>query len=67
MPFGYWTRDGAAANTLTSDGLGDNGNGPTFCDALVEVAPVRVKLLLINRNGVGGHHRARPSEVDLVS
>jgi hypothetical protein len=29
---------GASANTLTSDRLGDLGNGPTFCDTLVEVA-----------------------------
>jgi anaerobic selenocysteine-containing dehydrogenase len=38
VPFGHWVRDGASANTLTSDRLGDIGNGPTFCDVLVEVA-----------------------------
>ena len=38
VPFGHWMRDGASANTLTSDRLGDLGNGPTFCDVLVEVA-----------------------------
>ena len=37
-PFGHWIRDGASVNTLTSDRLGDIGNGPTFCDILVEVA-----------------------------
>ena len=37
-PFGNWTRDGASVNALTSDRLGDIGNGPTFCDTLVEVA-----------------------------
>jgi anaerobic selenocysteine-containing dehydrogenase len=40
VPFGRWLRDGAGANALTSDRLGDIGNGPTFCDVLVEVAPV---------------------------
>jgi hypothetical protein len=25
-------------NALTSDRLGDIGNGPTFCDTLVEIA-----------------------------
>ena len=38
VPFGPWVRGGASANTLTSDRLGDLGNGPTFCDTLVEVA-----------------------------
>ena len=38
VPFGPWIRGGASANTLTSDRLGDLGNGPTFCDTLVEVA-----------------------------
>ena len=38
VPFGHWARDGGSANTLTSDRLGDIGNGPTFCDVLVEVA-----------------------------
>ncbi len=37
VPFGRWLRDGAGANALTSDRLGDIGNGPTFCDALVEI------------------------------
>ena len=37
-PFGHWIRNGASVNTLTSDRLGDIGNGPTFCDILVEVA-----------------------------
>ncbi|MCA1842712.1 MAG: molybdopterin-dependent oxidoreductase, partial [Actinobacteria bacterium] len=37
VPFGRWLRDGAGANALTSDRLSDIGNGPTFCDALVEV------------------------------
>jgi anaerobic selenocysteine-containing dehydrogenase len=36
-PFGNWTRDGASVNALTSDRLGDIGNGPTFCDTLVEI------------------------------
>jgi anaerobic selenocysteine-containing dehydrogenase len=36
-PFGRWLRDGSGANALTSDRLGDIGNGPLFCDALVEV------------------------------
>ncbi|MBI1734765.1 MAG: molybdopterin-dependent oxidoreductase [Candidatus Rokubacteria bacterium] len=39
VPFGHWMRDGASANALTSDRFGDLGHGPTFCDALVEVAP----------------------------
>jgi hypothetical protein len=39
VPFGHWLQSGASANALTSDRLGDIGNGPTFCDALVEVAP----------------------------
>jgi anaerobic selenocysteine-containing dehydrogenase len=38
VPFGHWAVGGASANTLTADRLGDIGNGPTFCDALVEVA-----------------------------
>jgi anaerobic selenocysteine-containing dehydrogenase len=38
VPFGPWIKGGASANTLTSDRLGDLGNGPTFCDTLVEVA-----------------------------
>jgi anaerobic selenocysteine-containing dehydrogenase len=38
-PFGAWMRHGASVNALTSDRLGDLGNGPTFCDTLVEVAP----------------------------
>ncbi len=38
VPFGPWMQGGASANTLTSDRLGDLGNGPTFCDTLVEVA-----------------------------
>ncbi len=40
VPFGRWTADasGGGANSLTSDLLGDVGNGPTFCDNLVEVA-----------------------------
>jgi anaerobic selenocysteine-containing dehydrogenase len=39
VPFGRWRTDPAAggANSLTSDALGDLGNGPTFCDNLVEV------------------------------
>ncbi|HUF91149.1 MAG TPA: molybdopterin-dependent oxidoreductase [Candidatus Limnocylindria bacterium] len=37
-PFGNWMREGGSANALTSDRLGDLGHGPTFCDALVEVA-----------------------------
>ena len=37
-PFGNWMRGGASVNVLTSDRLGDIGNGPTFCDTLVEVA-----------------------------
>jgi|GEM_PF-3670823 anaerobic selenocysteine-containing dehydrogenase len=38
-PFGHWQHDGASANALTSDTLGDIGSGPTFCEALVDVAP----------------------------
>lgn len=38
VPFGHWIADGGSANALTSDRLGDLGNGPTFCDALVEVS-----------------------------
>ena len=38
MTCGNWTKGGASANALTSDRLGDIGNGPTFCDTLVEVA-----------------------------
>jgi anaerobic selenocysteine-containing dehydrogenase len=37
-PFGPWMHDGASVNALTSDRLSDIGNGPTFCDTLVEVA-----------------------------
>jgi anaerobic selenocysteine-containing dehydrogenase len=37
-PFGTWMQQGASVNTLTSDRLGDLGNGPTFCDTLVDVA-----------------------------
>lgn len=38
VPFGRWTGPmGGGANALTSDRLGDLGNGPTFCDNLVEV------------------------------
>jgi len=37
-PFGNWMHDGASVNALTSDRLGDIGNGPTFCDTLVEIA-----------------------------
>ncbi len=37
-PFGHWMRGGASVNALTSDRLGDIGNGPTFCDTLVEIA-----------------------------
>jgi len=37
-PFGPWMRGGASVNSLTSDRLGDLGNGPTFCDTLVEVS-----------------------------
>ena len=36
-PFGPWMSAGASVNSLTSDRLGDLGNGPTFCDTLVEV------------------------------
>jgi anaerobic selenocysteine-containing dehydrogenase len=36
-PFGTWTSRGRSVNALTSDRLGDIGNGPTFCDTLVEV------------------------------
>jgi anaerobic selenocysteine-containing dehydrogenase len=39
-PFGPWMRGGGSVNSLTSDRLGDLGNGPTFCDTLVEVAAV---------------------------
>ncbi len=39
VPFGRWREGGATANTLTSDELGDLGNGPTFCDNLVGIAP----------------------------
>jgi anaerobic selenocysteine-containing dehydrogenase len=39
-PFGHWIRQGTSVNALTSDRLSDIGSGPTFCDALVEVAPV---------------------------
>ena len=38
VPFGRWLGDSSGANALTSDRLGDMGNGPTFCDNLVEVA-----------------------------
>ncbi len=37
-PFGPWIGQGSGANALTSDRLSDIGNGPTFCDALVEIA-----------------------------
>ena len=39
VPFGRWGADpeSGGANSLTSDSLGDLGNGPTFCDNLVEV------------------------------
>ena len=37
-PFGSWMRDEASVNALTGDRLGDIGNGPTFCDTLVQVA-----------------------------
>jgi anaerobic selenocysteine-containing dehydrogenase len=39
VPFGRWGSDPSTggANSLTSDLLGDLGNGPTFCDNLVEV------------------------------
>ena len=41
VPFGRWLADPSAggANSLTSDALGDLGNGPTFCDNVVEVEP----------------------------
>jgi anaerobic selenocysteine-containing dehydrogenase len=35
VPFGRG--QGAGANSLTSDALGDLANGPTFCDNLVLV------------------------------
>jgi anaerobic selenocysteine-containing dehydrogenase len=38
VPFGRWVGERGGANTLTSARLGDIGNGPTVCDALVEVA-----------------------------
>ena len=38
VPFGRWVGESGGANTLTSARLGDIGNGPTVCDALVEVA-----------------------------
>jgi anaerobic selenocysteine-containing dehydrogenase len=38
VPFGRWLDGSLGANALTSDRLGDMGGGPTFCDALVEVA-----------------------------
>ncbi len=50
VPFGRWRADAEAsvdgartggANTLTDDTLGDLANGPTFCDTLVEVSPMR--------------------------
>ncbi len=41
VPFGRWLDGGQGANALTSDRLGDIGGGPTFCDVLVEVAPLR--------------------------
>jgi anaerobic selenocysteine-containing dehydrogenase len=43
VPFGRWSADpeGGGANSLTSDRLGDLGNGPTFCDNLVEAEPVK--------------------------
>jgi hypothetical protein len=40
ISFGHWIHGGTSVNALTSDRLGDIGNGPTFCDALVEVAAV---------------------------
>jgi anaerobic selenocysteine-containing dehydrogenase len=39
VPFGHWIHGGASANVLTPDRLGDIGNGPTFCDVLVDVEP----------------------------
>jgi anaerobic selenocysteine-containing dehydrogenase len=39
VPFGHWIGEEGGANALTSDRLGDMGNGPTFCDALVEAQP----------------------------
>ena len=39
LPFGRWQRGEASVNSLTSDELSDIGNGPTFCDNLVEVEP----------------------------
>jgi assimilatory nitrate reductase catalytic subunit len=43
VPFGRWGSDpeSGGVNSLTSDSLGDLANGPTFCDNLVEVEPVR--------------------------
>jgi anaerobic selenocysteine-containing dehydrogenase len=41
VPFGRWVGEHGGANTLTSARLGDIGNGPTVCDALVEVAAER--------------------------
>lgn len=41
-PFGNWIQQGTSVNTLTSDRLSDLGNGPTFCDILVEVALAEV-------------------------
>lgn len=38
VPFGHWGESGV--NSLTSDLLGDLGDGPTFCDNLVEVASI---------------------------
>ncbi len=40
VPFGRWLDGGQGANALTRDQLGDIGGGPTFCDALVEVAAI---------------------------
>ena len=39
-PFGPSMRGGASVNCLTSDRLSDLGNGPTFCDTLVQVSAV---------------------------
>lgn len=40
VPFGRWTNsESGGVNCLTSDRLGDLGNGPTFCDNLVEIDP----------------------------
>ncbi|HEX2172188.1 MAG TPA: molybdopterin dinucleotide binding domain-containing protein, partial [Dehalococcoidia bacterium] len=38
VPFGHWLGTGPGVNALTSDRLSDIGNGPTFCDTLVEVS-----------------------------